>query len=289
MMRKLIQLSLGIAVLFVTIGTALKGEGQEEPRTATEDRATDQVSSAAQETGDKQPKPPQLPPPKGLKQMPKPNRAWIDMKKREVVIDGYVALPEGMLEMFACPVGTKEHESVVAVYCWAKVAHAALLAVGAKTGTPVKFSPKFQPPTGTEIEVEVRWLDENKKWNSARAQDWIRNMKTNKAMKHSWVFAGSGFWKDEETGEEFYMADSGDFICVSNFNTATLDIPVESSQSTGGLLFECFAERIPPMGTPVRLVLKPKLKKDAKAERPSSEVQKPTERPQPADQPKTAS
>jgi len=47
---------------------------------------------------------------------------------------------------------------------------------------------------------------------------------------------------------------------VSNFSTAVLDIPIESSQSNAELAFEAFAERIPPLGAPVRLILKPKLK-----------------------------
>lgn len=212
------------------------------------------------------PEPPKLPPPPGAKPMPKPNRAWIDAESGVVLVDGYVSLREGMLEMFACPVGTKEHESVVAVYCWAQVVHAALLALGAETGTPVQFEPEFKPPTGTEIDIEVRWLDEAGNWQSAKAQDWVKDAATGKAMDHPWVFAGSGFWKDEETGREYYMAEAGDFICVSNFTTATLDIPAESSQVNEGLLFEAFAEKIPPLGTPVRLVLKPKLKQNASAE-----------------------
>ncbi|MCH7753325.1 MAG: hypothetical protein IH898_14380 [Planctomycetes bacterium] len=207
--------------------------------------------------------PPKLPPPVGASAMPKPNRTWIDAERGVVLVDGYVSLREGMLEMFACPAGTKEHESVVAVYSWAQVVHAALLAVGAETGTPVQFDPEFQPPTGTQIDIEVRWLDEAGKWQSAKAQDWVKDVFTGKPMAHPWVFAGSGFWKDEETGQEHYMAEAGDFICVSNFSTATLDIPVESSQVNEGLLFEAFTEKIPPLGTPVRLVLKPKLEEAA--------------------------
>ena len=223
-------------------------------------KPTDELDSELVEHFGGVPEPPKLPPPKGLRQMPKPNRTWIDPKKREVLIDGYVSLQEGMLEMFACPVGTKEHESVVAVYSWSQVAHAALLAVGAKTGSPVEFDPEFRPPTGTEIEIEVRWLDKDKRWKAARAQEWVRNVRTGKPMSYPWVFAGSKFWKDEMTGKEYYMADSGDFVCVSNFSTATLDVPAESTQSTGGLLFEVNTERVPPVGTPVRLVLKPKIK-----------------------------
>ncbi len=208
--------------------------------------------------GSDPPEPPRLPAPKGAEPMPEPNRVWIDRKQGTILVDGYVSLREGMLEMFACPVGTKEHESVVAVASQAQIVHAALLAIGAEVGSPVQFDPEFKPPTGTEIAIEVRWLDESGNWQSADARQWILDIRTQKPMTHSWVFAGSGFWKDEESGEEFYMAESGDFICVSNFSTATLDIPAESSQVNEGLLFEANAEKIPPLGTPVRLVLKPK-------------------------------
>ena len=47
--------------------------------------------------------------------------------------------------------------------------------------------------------------------------------------------------------------------CVSNFPTATLDLPVASSQANADLEFEAFSERIPPLGTKIRLVFQPKL------------------------------
>ncbi len=226
------------------------------------ERQDDAGDSEVVEPSDGLPEPPKLPPPEGAKAMPKPNRTWVDAERGVVIVDGYIALREGMLEMFACPVGTKEHESIVAVYSWAQVVHAALLAVGAETGSPVQFNPEFQPPTGTQIDIEVRWLDEAGKWQSITAQQWIRDLTTDKPMAHPWVFAGSGFWKDERTGDEHYLAEAGDFICVSNFSTATLDIPAESSQVNDGLLFEAFTEKIPPLGTPVRLVLKPRLEEE---------------------------
>jgi hypothetical protein len=210
---------------------------------------------------------PKLPDPEGAKKLPAPDLVWVDAKQRQVLVDGYVSLREGYLEMFACIEGTKEHESVVAVKTKAKTVHAALLALGAVPGAPVQFRPKFRPPTGTEIDVEVRWLDDQGKWKSAKAQDWIRDTKDKNPMKQPWVFAGSYFAKDPASGKEFYMAESGDFICVSNFTTAMLDVPIESSDSDEGLMFEANPDRIPTLGTPVRLVLTPKLdeKKDEKS------------------------
>lgn len=206
------------------------------------------------------PLPSKLPPPEGAKAFPKPDVVWIATNEKKVYVDGYVSLREGMLEMFACPVGTKEHESVVAVFSRAQTIHAALLAVGAEVGHPAGFRPKFRPASGAEIEIEVRWQDAEKKWHSTRAQQWVRDIQTGKPMTQPWVFAGSGFWKDEETGREYYQAEAGDLICVSNFSTATLDIPVESSQGNDGLLFEANTDEIPHLGTPVRLVLTPKPK-----------------------------
>lgn len=202
--------------------------------------------------------PPKLPPPTGAKPLPAPDRVWVDAARKLVYVDGYISLREGFLEMFACKKGTKEHESIVALQSRAYVIHAALLAVGAKPGTPVRYQPTFAPPTGTEVEIEVRWLDEQGQWQTARAQDWIRDADSKQPMQQSWVFAGSGMWKDEQTGKNYYMAEAGDVICVSNFSSAMLDVPIESSQSNEGLLFEAHPERIPALGTPVRLVLRPK-------------------------------
>jgi len=254
-------------ILAVSCGCGLASADSARSETAT----AAAVSAPASDISADQPQttsaePPRLPLPEGAQAMPKPHRVWIDVKKHEVLVDGYVSLNEGLLEMFACPSGTKEHESIVAVYSSAQIVHTALLAVGAKVGHPVKWDPKFEPPAGTEIEIEVRWLDEAGKWQSSAAQQWINDLNTNKPMAHVWVFAGSSFWKDEETGQEYYLAEAGDLICVSNFSSATLDIPAKIGQVNNALFFEANREKIPPIGTPVRLVLKPKLK----AEKPKS-------------------
>lgn len=184
---------------------------------------------------------------------------WVDPMRKYVVVDGKVSMRDGPLEMFACPKGTKEHESIVAINCRPQYVHAALNAVGAIEGKPVKFDPKYVPASGTEIDIWILWKDRGGMKRSMRAQNWVRNADTRKALNHKWVFAGSGFWVDEESGKRHYKADAGDFICVSNFTTATLDLTIESSASMDDLLYEAFTENIPNRGTHVRLVLIPKL------------------------------
>jgi hypothetical protein len=198
--------------------------------------------------------------PPGMKRLQPDADVWIDPKNKRVVMDGVVCLRAGTLEMLACLKGTKEHEAVIAVDTKAFAVHAALLAVGAKAGTPVRFQPTYQPATGTPIDITLVWKDEKGKEHHARAQDWVRNLRTRKPLDYGWVFAGSGFFEDED-GQKHYLAEGGDFICVSNFPGAMLDLPVESSQGTADLLFEAYTEHIPPRGTKVRLVLTPRLEK----------------------------
>ncbi|HEY3394752.1 MAG TPA: YdjY domain-containing protein [Lacipirellulaceae bacterium] len=240
--------------------TSIAQQVDQAANTASEETAD--VPAAASTAGRSATKPaaPKLPEPKGAKRLSSEYDVWVDPKEKAVIIDGQISLREGMLEMFACIRNTKEHESIVSANTKAYIVHAALVTLGAEPGHPAQWVPSYKPPTGTEIEIVVYWLDENGKEQTARAQEWVKDIRTGKAMAHPWVFAGSRFWTDEETGKQHYMAEGGDFICVSNFSTAMLDIPIESSQSNAELAFEAFAERIPPLGAPVRLILKPKLK-----------------------------
>ena len=196
---------------------------------------------------------------KTLFPLDKTRPVWLDKQNKRVVMVGQICQREALLELFACLRNTKEHEAVVSVDVEAFKVHAGLLAVGAKPGHPAKWDPEYVPAAGTEIEVTVVWKDEKGEQKTARAQDWILDTQTQKAMKHPWVFAGSMFWKDGETGKKYYQAEGGDFICVSNFPSAMLDLPIESSQANNALMFRAFTEQIPPLGTPVTLLLTPKL------------------------------
>lgn len=187
------------------------------------------------------------------------DEVWIDVKQNLVIVGAQVALQRGVLEMFACPAGTKEHESVLAVNSRAFVIHTALLAVKAEPGHPVQFDPEYKAAEGQEIEIYVVWnKDDQPQW--ARAQDWIKDQQKDQAMDVPFVFGGSGFFRDENTGERHYMAESGELICLSNFSTAMLDLPIKSSDSDAALLFEAFGDRIPARGSRVTLVLVPKAK-----------------------------
>ena len=149
---------------------------------------------------------------------------WVDRENKQVVLMGEVCTAGYPLEFFAT-YPNRSYEAVVSVNVKPSIAHAGLLAVGAKPGRPVQFQPEFVPPSGTEIAIEIRWKDADGKAQSADAKQWVRNIRTRKALETNWVFAGSMFIKDED-GKLHYQAESGELICVLNLSTAMLDLPM---------------------------------------------------------------
>jgi hypothetical protein len=232
----------------------------------------EQASAAPAEGTEPGPPQPLVDDPEELVKLHPKYPVWFDKARKSVVIVGEVCQRRVPLELFACLKGSKEHESVVVVPTLAYLVHAGLLAAGAEPGGPVQFHPEYIPARGPEVEVTVLWKDAQGKVQKARAQEWVRDVETGKSMEHPWVFAGSHFSEDEETGERYYHGDTdGDLICVSNFPSAVLDLPIASSDSNASLLFEAFTEKIPPRGTPVTLVLTPKPAPEGETEPPSDE------------------
>ena len=106
------------------------------------------------------------------------------------------------------------------------------------------------------IRITLVYEKDGKK-QTGPAQNWIRDTKSGKALTHDWVFAGSRFVPDPLDKEKppIYLANEGDVICVSNFESALLDLPVESSKQNAEVQFEAFTENIPPDGTKVAVCL----------------------------------
>jgi hypothetical protein len=182
--------------------------------------------------------------------------------KRRVLVEAYVCLRQGQLEQFLTRKRTKEHEAILAADVDARDIHTALILAGAEAGKPVQFRPKYQPATGTSIKIHLEFETKGKKVQ-VPARQWIRDGRTKKALDQDWVFGGSYLIPDplDNTKKPYYAANDGDVICVSNFDTALLDLPIESSKDNGDLSFEAFTERIPALETPVLVILEPMAKK----------------------------
>jgi hypothetical protein len=182
----------------------------------------------------------------------------IDGDRRRVLVNAYVCLRQGQLEQLLTRKRTKEHEAVLATEVDARTIHAALVAAGATAGSPVKFRPKFEAPRGTPIKITLEYQEKGKTVR-VPAQTWIRNVKSKKDLDTDWVFGGSVLIPDlfDKTKPPAYAANDGDVICISNFDTAMLDVPFNSSKDNDDLAFEANTEFIPPVETPVVVILEP--------------------------------
>jgi hypothetical protein len=191
-----------------------------------------------------------------------------DTDHRRVFVNATVCLREGSfgLECLMCRKGTKEHESILATDSDARLIHAGLEAAHAKPGAPVQFDPKFKSPTGTPIKITLVFPHEGKTVFRP-AQEWIRNVKTNKDLEEQWVFTGSALFKDPDDPkkEPIYLATAeGAYISVTNVPTATLDLPVLSPKQLESREFSPHTERIPELDTKVVMILEPILGKNNK-------------------------
>ncbi len=178
-------------------------------------------------------------------------------KARRVLISGAICLREGQLEQFLTRKGTKEHEAIVAADVDARDIHKALLLAGAAEGKPVQFRPTYKPATGQPIRVTVKYQDKGR-LVTVPARSWVKNARTGKDLDTDWVFAGSQLVNNPlDPGKKIYLANDGDVICVSNFETALLDLPIKSPKDNADLVFVANTERIPPLETKVVVVLEP--------------------------------
>ena len=126
---------------------------------------------------------------------------WFDPKAKKVVLRARVVLREGYLEHFMCSKGTKEHEAILATDAVPHQIHAGLLLTGAEPGHTVRFVPKFEPPTGSTIAIELRWLQDGKA-KTSDARQWVKSEKAKAPLAIDWVFAGSELYEDPATKKQ---------------------------------------------------------------------------------------
>jgi len=178
--------------------------------------------------------------------------------RRRVLVEAVVCLREGQLEHLLTRKEKKEHEAILSADLDGRDLHKALLLAGGKEGSPVKFEPKYQPASGSRIQITLQY-EEQGKVVTIPAQQWIRGVKTKKDLTHDWVFAGSRFVPNplDATKPDYYLANDGDVICVANRASALLDVPVNSPNEVGDgdLDYEAHTERIPKVETKVVVIL----------------------------------
>ena len=204
--------------------------------------------------------------PKPAPGQPAPRPVQLNLKNRRVIVHARVCQQEDPvhkgplpLEFLVCRKGTKEHESILHTAAKPSDIHAALLALGLTQGKPARWSAaegvaRFLPPQGPELNITLRWADENGETHTAQAGSWLKAVgKKDTALPKKWVFVGSAI-----LGDNRYAADlNGEIISVANFATSVIDVPFQSSAKNALLEYVADFEAIPPLGTEVKVIILP--------------------------------
>jgi len=184
----------------------------------------------------------------------------VDLKAKEVRLEGTVCLQKGALELLICSKGTREHESVVVVQ--AKPSHVtfALSLLGLGHGQPGyrTESGAFSPPAGAAVDILVRFsrpaADGKAETVEVPAWKLLRPSGSQSDLEQplQWVYVGLA-------GKEDLVASDreGTVACLSNFAEAVLDVPFASTDVNADLLYEANPRIVPAVGTPVEVILRP--------------------------------
>ena len=187
----------------------------------------------------------------------------VNTERREVVLEGRVCLQEGPLERVVCSEGTREHESVIAVKARPSHVTFALALLGLEPGTPgyVTEAGAFSPPSGQVLNITARFLpaqtaNSREETETVEVPVWklLALMGSDAAVEQpiDWVYVG----RPEEIALQ--AADrEGTVLCLSNFPEAVMDVPFESTDVNANLIYEANPKVVPPVGTPVELVIRP--------------------------------
>lgn len=201
---------------------------------------------------------------------------WFDPARKRLVVRARVSLQEGPLEHLLCRKGTKEHEAILSTEAPPRTIHAGLLLTGATPDHPVRFDPKYEPPAGTALAIELEWQDDGKT-RRADAREWVKDQASGKPLDRDWVFAGSQLFQDPQTKAMLYAADDGDLVTVANFPSSIVDLPFRSSANDADRAFVADPARVPARGTFVTMSFRPREKGNPPAAKP--DAPKTTDRP----------
>ena len=202
----------------------------------------------------------------------------VDRRKSEVIIRSQIASRNGFLEQLVCKAGTREHESLLAVEAAPKMIHAALLAAGFTAGSPGSWSElppdaagnpvlAFQPPTGSAVELFVRWESDGH-INERALCEWVRGSVSGAAQSepaqfpcNRFVFAGSHIRPNPKSlgPGEHYVADyTGSVVGLVTFGDEVIAFEevIPDRVDVAPAMWESWTDRIPVEGTPIELVIR---------------------------------
>jgi hypothetical protein len=183
----------------------------------------------------------------------------VDPVKREIAFPAEVCLRQGLLEFLVCAWQTKTHESILHTKARGSHVHAALLLLGLSPGKTARWSgqgaaARFLPAAGAKLKITLSWKDPKGKLVAADPMSWIKTDPRAKVPpSREWVFVGS----EVLPGNRYWADVDGEIISVTNFRSAVIDVPFQSSNADAERWLYANTGAIPADGTKVTVTIRP--------------------------------
>jgi hypothetical protein len=179
-----------------------------------------------------------------------------------VVVPGVVIVTKGLVELFGCGEGGKEHETVMRLDANIQALDLALTSAGLKRGRLPAKTDIALADQGSRVLILVQWVDKDGKVVTHRSEDLIVSMRRNAPMPRvGWTYVGQWMEVADPTspkGEKKHkvLAATGSRSLITTFRdrTALLDNPLE--EAVDDTLFGSNYMLLPPSGTPVKVILR---------------------------------
>ncbi|TET35185.1 MAG: hypothetical protein E3J72_11840 [Planctomycetota bacterium] len=185
----------------------------------------------------------------------------VHLDSNRVEIVGNFAITYGVIELFACTPGGKEHETICVLDVDPEELMLALMLMG-KRPTPAitTFEEATAITGGDRVTIYIEWDQVRrgvKKHVRRRAEDLLYNIYTRTSMKHAgWVFTGSLTVRHPQTNELVLVAKYKRSLIVTLHDpSAILDTPLmEGGYDT---TYVANGKNMPISGTPLLLTIVP--------------------------------
>jgi hypothetical protein len=179
-----------------------------------------------------------------------------------VVVPGTVLVTKGIVELFGCGGGGKEHETVIRLDCDIQTLDMALTLAAFKRGPLPEKLGIADPKQGSRVIIVVQWNDRDGKTVSYRSEDLVVSIRRDKTMPRvgwtyvaKWTKVSNPVSTDPSKTDDVLGASmSKSLVCTFRDESALLDNPLpEADDDT---MFAANYMILPRGGTPVRVIFR---------------------------------
>ena len=188
-----------------------------------------------------------------------------------VAVPGVILVTKGVVELFGCGAGGKEHETVVRLECDVQSLDLALTSAGFRRGKIPTKGDLNEPGQGSRVVILIQWTDPDGKTVTHRSEDLVISLRRKAPMPRvGWTYVAQ--WaevpdplspKGEKKHKILAAAHTQAYVTTFRERSALLDNPLE--EAIDDTLYAANYMILPKPGTPVRVIFRPPTEAELKA------------------------